>query len=275
MSATESSNLEGKQALLNQRLEGFSALAVAFSGGADSTLLLRVARDRLGADRVLAVTAVSPFFTRAEDRHCRELAALLGVRQERIEIDLLGFAKIVANDSRRCYHCKKVILGQLQKRAADRGYVLLAEGSNRDDLDDYRPGRQAVAELAVISPLLEAGLTKSEIRRFSHQLGLPTADRPASACLATRLPYGVALTREALAAVEACEGFLQRHGFENCRVRHHGTTARIELAAADPSTLFRDPLRRDLVAHCRQAGFLHVALDLEGLRSGSLNEELP
>ncbi len=274
MPAIESSNLEGKKALLKQRLEGFSSLAVAFSGGVDSTLLLRVARDRLGADRVLAVTAVSPFFTAAEDQYCRELAAEMGVRQERIEIDLLDVAEIVANGPRRCYHCKKVILSQLQKRAADRGYVQLAEGSNCDDLDDYRPGRQAVDELSVASPLLEAGLTKGDIRQLSRQLGLQTAEKPASACLATRIPYGVALTRDTLAAVEHCEAFLHRHGFHNCRVRHHGTTARIEVATADPSALLRDPLRRDLVAHYRQAGFLHVALDLEGLRSGSLNQEL-
>lgn len=259
---------------LQKQLASFKSIAVAFSGGVDSTLLLRVARDLLGAERVLAVTAVSAFFPVREQNESRALAAQLGVQHELISIDPLQVPEVIRNDARRCYHCKKVLMRSCRDRAQTLGFPRLVDGSNLDDLSDYRPGSEAIKELGISSPLLESGLTKQDVRDLSHQLDLPTADKPAFACLASRIPYGTPITIEALSQVETCEAFLNRAGFNNYRVRHHGSTARIEVPPAQLPKLIQEPLRSDLVAHCKQAGFHFVTLDLEGYRTGSLNEEL-
>ncbi|APG28796.1 TIGR00268 family protein [Syntrophotalea acetylenivorans] len=259
---------------LQNQLASLESIAVAFSGGVDSTLLLRVARDLLGAKRVLAVTAVSPFFPIREQKESKALAAQLGVHQELISIDPLQTPEVTRNDAKRCYYCKKVLMRSCLDRAQELGFPRLVDGSNLDDLSDYRPGSEAIKELGISSPLVTAGLTKQDIRFLSHQLGLPTADKPAFACLASRIPYGTAITTAALSQVETCEAFLNRAGLNNYRVRHHGNTARIEVPPAQLYELIQEPLRSELVAHCKQAGFHFVTLDLEGYRTGSLNEEL-
>lgn len=265
---------QDKLLALQKQLGKLESLAVAFSGGVDSTLLLRVARDLLGADRVLAVTAVSPFFPTREQNESRTLAAQLGVRQELIAIDLLQSPEVARNDARRCYHCKKALMRCCLDRAQEFGFTRMVDGSNLDDLNDYRPGSEAIKELGISSPLVTAGLTKQDVRDLSRQLDLPTADKPAFACLASRIPYGTPITVAALSQVEDCEAFLNQQGFDNCRVRHHGSTARIEVPPAQLPNLIREPLRSGLVAHCKKAGFRFVTLDLEGYRTGSLNEEL-
>jgi uncharacterized protein len=260
---------------LQKQLASLESVAVAFSGGVDSTLLLQVVVDLLGADRVLALTAVSSFFPASELNESKTLAAQIGVRQELLEIDLLQSPEVTGNDARRCYYCKKLLMRCCLDRAQKLGFPRLVDGSNLDDLNDYRPGSEALKELGIFSPLLSAGLSKQDVRNLSRLLDLPTTDKPAFACLASRIPYGTPITVAALAQVESCEAFLNQQGFNNYRIRHHGSTARIEVPPAQLAILIQEPLRSSLVAHCKQAGFRFVTLDLEGYRTGSLNEELP
>ena len=267
-------SLQEKLLALEKQLASFESVAVAFSGGVDSTLLLRVARDLLGAERVLAITAVSPFFPTREQNESRILAAQLGVHQELIAIDPLQTPEVARNDARRCYYCKKVLMRSCLDRAKVLDFSSVVDGSNLDDLSDYRPGSDAIHELGISSPLLTAGLSKQDVRKLSHQLNLPTADKPAFACLASRIPYGTPITVEALSQVEDCETYLHQQGFKNYRVRHHGNTARIEVSPGEQLKLIQEPLRSDLVVHCKNSGFHFVTLDLEGYRTGSLNEEL-
>ncbi len=267
-------SLQEKFLALQTHLVPLESVAVAFSGGVDSTLLLRVARDLLGAERVLAITVVSPFFPTREQNESRILAAQLGVHQELIAIDPLQTPEVARNDARRCYHCKKILMRSCLDRAQTLGFPRLVDGSNLDDLSDYRPGSEAIKELGIFSPLLAANLTKQDVRKLSHQLNLPTADKPAFACLASRIPYGTPITVAALSQVEDCETYLHQQGFKNYRVRHHGNTARIEVSPGEQLKLIQEPLRSDLVVHCKNSGFLFVTLDLEGYRTGSLNEEL-
>ena len=259
---------------LQQLLARLDKVAVAFSAGVDSSFLLQVAADQLGCEQVLALTAVSDFFPDNERGSCRQLAKQIGVPWQQIEVDLLALPDVKANSSQRCYYCKRELFQRLQKAATRAGYPRLLDGSNLDDLDDYRPGRQALTELQIMSPLLEAGLTKQEIRELSHTLGLPTWNKPAFACLASRIPYGTELERRQLQQVARCEGWLRQQGFKNYRVRHHQQLARIELVEADISRLLDPQLRQQLVATCKNAGFTYVTLDLQGYRTGSLNETL-
>jgi uncharacterized protein len=197
----------------------------------------------------------------------------MGVRQLLLSRDILSLPAVAQNPPDRCYHCKAALFIQLLETARDLGMERLVDGSNLDDLDDYRPGKRALAELGIASPLQEAGFTKADIRELSRQLGLSTWDRPAAACLASRIPSGTPLTRENLAQVERCEAFLHGLGYPGCRVRHHGQLARIEVAEAHMERLVEPTVRHEVVGFFREAGFRYVTLDLEGYRMGSLNPE--
>ena len=245
--------------------------AVAFSGGVDSALLLRAAADALGTDRVLAVTAVSSVLPEQERRETEAFCTALGVPHLAVDVPVLDLPEFRDNTPGRCYACKRMILKELLTAASARGFGVLVEGSNLDDEADFRPGSRAVAELGVRSPLREAGLTKAQIRAIAKNLNLAVWDKPASACLATRIACGEEVTEEKLRAVERAEQYLKDRGFRQVRVRVHGTLARIEVEPEELERLLE--LRADAADRLRGLGFQHICMDLEGYRTGSMNPE--
>jgi len=261
---------------MKAELAGCGGLVVAFSGGVDSTLLLDVAHELLG-ERVLAVTARSASFPARELEAAEAFCQERGIRWQAVdseELDIEGFSH---NPPNRCYLCKSALFGKLQAVAAENGIWHIAEGSNADDEGDYRPGLQAIAELGILSPLRTAGLTKAEIRELSRQRGLPTADKPSFACLASRLPYGTEITPQLLARIDAAEQQLLDMGLAQVRVRVHedGRLARIEADAAGLDALCSSAaLRRQADSALKNLGFTYVSLDLEGYRTGSMNATL-
>jgi len=267
--------LEEKRKRLEDLLRDLSGLAVAYSGGVDSTFLLRAAAEVLGRQRVLAVTAVSDLYPTRELDDAKALAAEIGVRHVLIETDELGIEGFAANPPDRCYHCKRELFREVAEVAGRHGFETIADGANTDDVADWRPGLRAAAELGVRSPLKEAGLTKTDIRAISRELGLRTWDKPAKACLASRFPYRHRITAEALERVAAAEEYLAGLGLRQYRVRHHGTTARIEVPPEEVARLAAPGVREDVVAAFKHIGYTYVTLDLEGYRSGSMNEDLP
>lgn len=271
----ESLTLEQKLADLAAILTKMDSVLVAFSGGVDSTLLLKVAVDTLGTERVVAFTEDSPLHQAWEMVEAKHLAAQLQVRHIVIPADELASAEFAANPPNRCYLCKSVLYRDCRALAGELGLKEVIDGSTIDDLRDYRPGRQALTELGIRSPLCEAGLGKEEIRAASRALGLPTWNRQALACLASRFPYGVEITRARLRQVEACETWLRDHGFTTFRVRYHQEVARIEVTTEDLARIITPEVRSALVEFFQQAGFTYVALDLQGFRSGSMNDMLP
>ena len=263
--------LHQKYHKLKELLTGMESLVVAFSGGVDSTFLLKVAHDTLG-DRVLAITATSPTYPESEYQEAVELARRMGVRQITVESNELEIPGFSDNPRDRCYHCKSELFGICVAKAKELGYSFVADGSNTDDLGDYRPGRTAACELKVRSPLLEAGLSKGEIRELSRELELPTWEKQPYACLASRFPYGVEITAQRLKQVEACEEFLKGEGFRVYRVRFHLERARSELSETELPRLLEPELRARVLGFFRASGFTYVSLDLQGYRTGSMNE---
>ena len=248
---------------------------VAFSGGVDSTFLLSVARGVLGT-KLLAVTVAFPAVPAAEIKNARALARSLRVKHLVLRADdVMGMERFSGNPPDRCYHCKKAILSKLLVLAQALGFPCILEASNKDDVKDYRPGHRAVKELGAKSPLIEAGLTKADIRALSMERGLPTWNKPSAACLASRIPYGETITREKLARIERGEAFLASLGFSACRLRHHGELARIEVPESEIARLASAGTRIKIVRRMKALGFRYVTFDLEGYRSGSMNETLP
>jgi uncharacterized protein len=247
---------------------------VAYSGGVDSTLLLALCADTLGPERVLAVTARSETYPESELAESAREAERLGVRQRFVSTHELGDPHFASNPPDRCYFCKQHLFGDLTRIAREEGLSAVVYGANADDTGDHRPGMRAAAELGARAPLLEAGLTKGEVRAASQQMGLSTWDKPAMACLASRFPYGTPLTPEALQRVAAAEDFLRGIGLRQFRVRHHDPIARLEVPPDDWDRLLAEGVRERVVARLRELGYLYVALDLAGFRSGSLNDAL-
>jgi uncharacterized protein len=245
--------------------------AVAFSGGVDSALLLKLCADMLGAGNVLALTAVSELNPARELNSARRIAEYCGVRLMEARISVLEAPEVASNPRDRCYHCKKAIFGRLLEIAQNEGFFTLLDGSNASDRGDYRPGKKAAAELGVLSPFDLADITKAEIRAKSKELGLPNWNAPAAACLATRIPTGTPLTAEALLRVEKAEDALIALGFPGCRVRLHGNIARIEAPREDVEKIANDLARLRIVEALKFIGFDFITLDLEGYRMGSMN----
>ncbi len=264
--------LQEKIGRLEAILRDLGSTAVALSGGVDSTLLVAEARRVLGREGVLAVTATGNLFVPGEADNARDLAARLDVPHVVIETEPLAIPEVAANPPDRCYHCKKAIFAEVQRIARQRGLAAACDGANADDPGEHRPGMRATAELGVRSPLKEAGLTKANVRARSRELGLVTADRPSMACLASRFPYGTPVTEASIRRVAAAETVVQELGFPGCRVRDHGTVARIEVAPSAIPQLVRH--RAALVEALQALGYAYVTCDLEGYRSGAMDEVL-
>jgi pyridinium-3,5-biscarboxylic acid mononucleotide sulfurtransferase len=265
--------LHTKLKKLNEYIQSLGSLAVAFSGGVDSSFLLKCAHDTIG-DKAVAVTARSSTFPHRELNESKEFAAKYGIRQVIIdseELDIRGYSE---NPADRCYYCKSELFSKIRKTADELLIKYVAEGSNMDDLGDYRPGLKAAAELGAVSPLRFAGLNKDEIRQLSKEMGLATWDKPSFACLASRVPYGQKITREKLTAVDEAEQFLIDLGFKQMRVRHHGEIARIELLPEDMPKVFENGLSEKIYNKLKELGFTYVALDLKGYKTGSMNAVL-
>ena len=276
----QTANLESLSPPLAEKLDRVRALVrslesllVAFSGGVDSTLLAKLAHDELGS-RAAAVTARSPTYPQFEFEEAVALGREIGIRHISIETDELSIGAFRNNPPDRCYHCKRELFGKLLAMAREMGLRHVADGANADDTSDFRPGLKAAAEMGIRSPLREAGLTKEDIRRISRAIGLPTWDKPSYACLASRFPYGERIAAESIERVAKAEEFLHGLGIRQVRVRHHGSTARIEVPPGQIAHLAQPERREVIVAHFKKLGYTYVTLDLQGYRTGSMNEVL-
>ncbi len=259
---------------LRELVARLESTVVAFSGGVDSTLLLAVCLQELGVDNVLAVTVEAPIHPSVERGRAGKLAAQLGARHRVVSADMLADADFVANSPRRCYFCKRRVMQLMRAIADEEGLQHIVHGANVDDQGDFRPGMRAAIEAGARAPLLEAGLTKADVRNLSREMGLPTWDLPSMACLASRFPYGTPLTGEGLQRVDAAENVVRSFGLKQLRVRDHLPIARIEVPPSDLARLVEPEVRTELVARLKELGYTYVTLDLAGFRSGSLNEML-
>ena len=273
MKETVTEDLQKKLAKLEEYIRGLGSLAVGFSGGVDSAFLLAVASKVLG-DRAIAVTAMDASFPERELKEAKAFCSERGIRQIIRTVDPLKVESYRKNAPDRCYFCKHGIFTEIKKIAEENGIEYVAEGSNMDDLGDYRPGLKAVEELGVKSPLREAGLYKADIRMLSKAMGLPTWSKPAYACLASRFVYGEEITEEKLHMIDRAEQFLIEHGFLEERVRLHGKIARIEVPPKDIPRLASDEFRDQVYEEFKKIGFMFVTLDLKGYRMGSMNATL-
>ena len=275
-----STELQSKLDVLKEYIRGLGSLAVGYSGGVDSTFLVSVASEVLG-DRCIAVICADAAIPAREVESAVGFCEARGIICVLSHFDPLGIEEFRLNVPDRCYYCKRGVFQEIKRVAAERGVLYVAEGSNMDDLGDYRPGLRAVSELGVVSPLREAGLTKADIRVISREMGLPTWSKPSYACLATRVAYGEEITVEKLRMIEQAEQFLGDLGFNDVRVRMHGSRAqmsgciaRIEVAASDIARLASDGVREAVAERFREIGFTYVAVDMCGYKMGSMNEQL-
>ncbi len=268
-----SSELKGKADRLRGILEEMGGVAVALSGGVDSTLLLKVAREVLG-DRVVAVTAISSTYPQRECREAEEVARRTGARFVTIHSEELDIPQFAENPPSRCYHCKKELFSRLYDVAKKHGVAYVADGTTLSDHDDFRPGLVAAKELNVRSPLKEAGFAKEDVRSLSRHYGLANWDKPSFACLASRFPYGERITREKLEMVSRAEEMLDHMGLRQFRVRHHGAIARIEVLPEEIEQILGRDARLRLVKGLKEIGYRYVTVDLQGYRTGSMNETL-
>ncbi len=268
-----SDELKEKYEKLENIIRGYGSLAVGFSGGVDSTLLLSVASDVLG-DRALAVTNVDAGVPERELREAKDFCVSRGIRHVFCETNPLEIEQYRFNSPDRCYYCKRAIFERIGKLAKENGIEIISEGSNTDDTGDYRPGLRAVAELGIKSPLREAGLSKRDIREISKALGLPTFGKPSYACLASRFAYGEEITKEKLRMIDIAEQFLIDLGFAEERVRLHGDVARIEVNPSYMERIASEEIRTKIYDRFREIGFRYVSLDLKGYRVGSMNDAI-
>lgn len=266
--------LETKYQKLQDVLEGLGKVVVAYSGGVDSTYLLKAAVDTLGAENVLACIGVSASLAQSQHDQAIESAKIIGVKVLETPIDEVQDSSYSANKADRCFHCKSHLYGILIKIAKEKGYDSVVCGSNFDDKDDFRPGNRAAKVFGVHCPLMDVELTKPDIRELSKQVDLPTADMPASPCLASRISYGLEVTEQRLKQIEDAEDFMRSLGLVEFRVRHHDTVARIEVNPQDLDKVTAEPARSQIVDKLKTLGFKFVTVDLQGFRSGALNESL-
>ncbi len=265
--------LENKYKKLLNVIHNFKSAIIAYSGGVDSTLVLKASKDALGK-KVLAVCATSPTYTQNEIEEAKRMSYKLNAEFKLIETDELDNEKFVNNAPDRCYFCKNELYSQLKDISNAYDYKAIFDGSNLDDLKDYRPGRKASSEYNIVSPLIEAGINKKEVRQISYWLGLPTWNKPALACLASRFPYGVYIEKEELNKVAQAELYIQKKGIKEVRARNYKNMARIEISQSDLKKFCEVKFRSDIINKFKELGFSEVLLDLEGYRSGSLNDVL-